>query len=322
MPDYIPFPSSGAGNSPSRQIPSGLGNGFYPGQEIFVRVTATNPDADNSPLVESSAAVEIEAAAIPPAGSWSFDPLANAVLTVGDEVEADWNAAGLPVAANLAYLWEISDDGSTGWSTISGASGTTYTIVASDETKFIRVTGTATSLSGGTVETTRTWTNAVQGTPFDATITWDFAGGGNPTPINVSITGDPGIVGLNVDPIRWNTTWGDFIDVLFNIDTAVYPGGADEVIALFGADSRAVITLSSGEVFDWQPSVNTALPEFDSGPINGLPGTGTIARPQFKKQGVAAGGSDWLVPWINAYSLLEAGSGGSVTMEFVYSTTP
>ena len=60
-----------------------------------------------------------------------------------------------PSAATVDYQWQISDNGTTGWNNIDGATTSTYTIIAGQAGKFMRVvatstggyTGTATSLA-------------------------------------------------------------------------------------------------------------------------------------------------------------------------------
>lgn len=50
---------------------------------------------------------------------------------------------------SYGYQWQRSDDGSTGWANISGATASTYVLVSGDATKYVRSTVTATN-SGGT----------------------------------------------------------------------------------------------------------------------------------------------------------------------------
>ena len=44
--------------------------------------------------------------------------------------------------------WEVSNDGVSGWSTISGATSSTYTVLSSDEGKYLRVVQTETNVIG------------------------------------------------------------------------------------------------------------------------------------------------------------------------------
>ena len=49
--------------------------------------------------------------------------------------------------------WQRSDNGVSGWSDISGATGTTYVLVSADETKYLRVEQTATNIEGSATAT-------------------------------------------------------------------------------------------------------------------------------------------------------------------------
>lgn len=49
--------------------------------------------------------------------------------------------------------WQRSDNGTSGWTNISGASSTTYILTASDETKYLRVEQTATNIEGSVTAT-------------------------------------------------------------------------------------------------------------------------------------------------------------------------
>lgn len=49
--------------------------------------------------------------------------------------------------------WQRSDNGTSGWSNISGATGTTYVLVSADETKYLRVEQTATNIEGSATAT-------------------------------------------------------------------------------------------------------------------------------------------------------------------------
>jgi len=49
--------------------------------------------------------------------------------------------------------WQRSDNGTSGWSDISGATGTTYVLVSADESKFLRVEQTATNIEGSATAT-------------------------------------------------------------------------------------------------------------------------------------------------------------------------
>jgi hypothetical protein len=52
-------------------------------------------------------------------------------------------------ASVTGYQWQISANGTSGWSNIVGATNSTYTPIATDETKFLHVVETATDSDGG-----------------------------------------------------------------------------------------------------------------------------------------------------------------------------
>jgi hypothetical protein len=52
---------------------------------------------------------------------------------------------------SYTYKWQVSDDGSTGWADISGATSATYTPVSGDEDKYVRLQVTATNSNGSSL---------------------------------------------------------------------------------------------------------------------------------------------------------------------------
>ena len=93
--------------------------------------------------------------------------------------------AGTELTANLVdpdgtvspttWKWEISDDGSTGWTAISGATSESYTPVATDVGKYLRVTVTYTDALTTSKTLTTMNANAVQAEPVTNTAP-EFAG--------------------------------------------------------------------------------------------------------------------------------------------------
>ena len=57
------------------------------------------------------------------------------------------SVTGTPTPTDT-FQWQRSDDGSTGWANVSGATNTTYTAVSADEGKFLRVVQTSTNEAG------------------------------------------------------------------------------------------------------------------------------------------------------------------------------
>jgi hypothetical protein len=61
-----------------------------------------------------------------------------------------WSADPAP---SYTYAWEQSDNGSTGWSTISGATSSTYTLATAQAGKYVRAKVTATNSEGSATAT-------------------------------------------------------------------------------------------------------------------------------------------------------------------------
>lgn len=101
-------------------------------------------------------------AAIPPtstAPSITTLPTISGTLNVGETLTATaGNVSGEPTPTRVLQ-WQRSDNGTTGWADISGATGTSYLLVFNDEDKYIRVAqteenilGTATANSASTTQ--------------------------------------------------------------------------------------------------------------------------------------------------------------------------
>lgn len=70
--------------------------------------------------------------------------------------------------SGYAYQWQVSDDGSTGWSNISGATSSTYTLQASEAAKYVRCVVTATN-SGGSASASSAASGAIAAAPSGIT---------------------------------------------------------------------------------------------------------------------------------------------------------
>lgn len=57
------------------------------------------------------------------------------------------SVTGVPTPTD-SFQWQRSDNGTTGWADISGATNTTYTAVTADENKYLRVVQTSTNVAG------------------------------------------------------------------------------------------------------------------------------------------------------------------------------
>jgi len=90
-------------------------------------------------------------AAIPPtstAPSITTLPTISGTLNVGETLTATaGNVSGDPTPTRVLQ-WQRSDNGTTGWADISGATGTTYLLGSLDEDKYIRVAQTEENILG------------------------------------------------------------------------------------------------------------------------------------------------------------------------------
>jgi hypothetical protein len=99
---------------------------------IFYRETATNAIGSAS---EDSAAVTVEDFTAP---SITGSPTIAGTEEVGETLTATAaSVTGNPTPVRT-WQWQRSDDGSTGWADISGATNSTYLLDAADEGKFVR----------------------------------------------------------------------------------------------------------------------------------------------------------------------------------------
>jgi hypothetical protein len=101
-------------------------------------------------------------------------PTISGVIELGEVVTATLaSVSGDPAPVN-SLQWQVSNDGISGWSDISGETSTTHTIVSSDENKYLRVVQTSTN-GQGTDTASSTSTSVVLGLPFNLAL--PFASG-------------------------------------------------------------------------------------------------------------------------------------------------
>ena len=64
-------------------------------------------------------------------------PTISGTEQVGEDLTTT-NGTWSPAASSYTYQWQVSNDGSTGWTNISGATASTFTLTASEESKYVR----------------------------------------------------------------------------------------------------------------------------------------------------------------------------------------
>lgn len=81
------------------------------------------------------------------------NPTISGTAKVGETLTATaGDTTGTPPPTST-FQWQRSDNGISGWSDISGATGTTYVLISADETKYLRVEQTATNIEGSVTAT-------------------------------------------------------------------------------------------------------------------------------------------------------------------------
>ena len=102
----------------------------------WLRATVSYDDSHGTDKSARSSGVRIPSAPTDDAGSVSLSPPSP---DVGTTIGATLNDDDTPIT-NKSWQWERSSNGSSGWSDISGATGSSYTVASSDAGKWLRAT--------------------------------------------------------------------------------------------------------------------------------------------------------------------------------------
>jgi|14BtaG_2_1085337.scaffolds.fasta_scaffold03059_5 hypothetical protein len=110
----------------------------------YIRVVHTATNTAGSDVENSAATGQI----LGEAPSISGVPTFSGTASVGSTLTASAASVSGTPTPTTSYQWQISDNGSTGWSNISGATSIAYTLVDDDNTKYVRVQQTSTNILG------------------------------------------------------------------------------------------------------------------------------------------------------------------------------
>jgi hypothetical protein len=134
------------GDAPWSSIPGATSSSYTltsseGGKYVRLEVTATNSEGSDTAYSAASAFIAEDPVSV-------IAPEIEGVAKIGELLQADpgtWT--GFP-SPSFSYSWERSSDGSTGWTTIPGATTSAYTLAEADKDKYVRVEVTGTNEAG------------------------------------------------------------------------------------------------------------------------------------------------------------------------------
>jgi len=110
----------------------------------YLRVVQTATNAEGSDVENSASTTQVAGSAPVISGV----PTLSGTAKVGSTLTATAaSVTGVPTPTTT-FQWQRSDNGTSGWANISGATSSTYTAVSADETKYLRAVQTETNVIG------------------------------------------------------------------------------------------------------------------------------------------------------------------------------
>ncbi len=229
-------------------ISGATGSSYTPGETAVgtaLRVVVTATDANGSLAATSSATQPIAAASSPTIGE---APVISGTSQEGQTLSAStgtWSASG---TISYAYQWQSCEAGGAECSVITGATASSYTIVASEVGATIRVLVTATAEGKNSVGVSDSTEPVSSATLVDVSLP-TISGAAH---AGATLTAEPGIWTASPGPIGYGYQWercnasGQECAVIVGATSSTYTPGSGDV----GHTLRVLVTATSlwGEV--------------------------------------------------------------------------
>jgi len=298
------------------------------GSQLRIQVTATNPDAAVSAVSAATATVP----SAPPVNTIvpavAGTPERGATLT---SAQGTWSGTG----NSYAYQWQSSADGGHTWTTITGATSSSYAPAVSDEGTLVRIAVTATN-PDGTVSAHSAATAAITAdAPVETVlpaVTGTLARGSTLSAANGSWTG----LGNTYD-CQWQrsddggATWTSIGGQSATYTTAVADEGNElhVLITVTNPDGTAGAASAPTAVIPSAPPLDTTLPVIAGtvargSSLSATPGTWTGIGNAYSYQWQRNSGSGFtdISGATSATYLLEVADEGSTMRMLVTTTNP
>lgn len=203
-------------NSPIKTATSYNHTGLTSGQHVYYRIRTIGNGSDTLTSNYATANAMNATNNAPSFSSISFSGTTSERLTLTGSATG-YNDPENDPAGTPNYKWQKSNDGSTGWTDISSATASTYTLQSSDIGKYIRFAAQATATSGTTPGNWQYSTASAQIESMGTLLNWDLFGG------SASFSTDRVLLAATSDRAASNNivTYGDTISyVIYSNGTA------------------------------------------------------------------------------------------------------